>query len=214
MFGLAEHEREDEREHGRGEQGQAGQVEGPAGLALAVRQRPDADHQQQHADRHVDSEDRPPARVEKVGADQQAADDLAHHRAAGQDRGVPAHRAGPGRARVGALYQAEYLRDHQRGAGSLSEAQGDQQAGRAGQPAAERGQREQDQPGQEHPPVAQDVAKPGTGHQQHRVGNRVAGHHELQPRPGGAQAGMDRRGGDVDDGGVEHGHELADEDDG
>ena len=35
MFGLAEHEREDEREHGRGEQGQAGQVERAAGLALA-----------------------------------------------------------------------------------------------------------------------------------------------------------------------------------
>ena len=182
MFGLAEDEREDEREDGGGEQGQAGQVEGPAGLTLAVRQGPDTGHQQQHADGHVDQEDRPPARVEQVRADQQAADELAHHRAAGQHRGVPAHRAGPGRARVGALDQAEHLRDHQRGAGPLDKAQRDQQAGRAGQPAAERGEREQDEPGQEHPPVPDDVAEPGTGHQQDRVGDRVTGHHELQPR--------------------------------
>src|SRR5271165_4921059 len=54
-------------------------------LALAVRQRPGAGHQQQHADGHVDSEDRPPARVEQVGADQQAAGQLA---AAGEGAGA------------------------------------------------------------------------------------------------------------------------------
>ena len=131
VFGLAEHEREDEREHGRGEQGQAGHVEGAAGLALAVRQRPGADGQQRHADGHVHQEHRPPARAEQVRADQQAAGQLPHHRAASQHRGVAAHRAGPGRARVGALDQAEHLRDHHRGARSLGEAQRDQLTGRA-----------------------------------------------------------------------------------
>ena len=87
-------------------------------------------------------------------------------------------------------------------------------AGRAGQAAAERGQREQDEPAQEDPPVAEDVAQPGTGHQQDGVGDGVAGHDQLQARAGGVQAGVDRGRGDVDDGGVEHGHELADEDDG
>ena len=120
-------------------------------------------------------------------------------------------RAGPG---VGALDQAEYLRDHHRGTRPLGEAQRDQLTGRAGQAAAERGQREQDEPAQEHAPVADDVAEPGAGHQQDRVGDDVAGHHQLQARAGGAQAGVDRGSGDVDDGRVEHGHELADEDDG
>ena len=214
VFGLAEHEREDEREHGRGEQGQPGQVEGAAGLALAVRQGQGADGQQGHADGHVDQEHRPPARAEQVRADQQAADQLADHHAAGQHGGVGAHRAGPGRPGVGALDQAEYLRDHHRGTRPLNEAQRDQLTGRAGQAAAERGQREQDEPAQEHAPVAGDVAEPGAGHQQDRIGDDVAGHHQLQARAGGVQAGVDRGSGDVDDGRVEHGHELADEDDG
>src|SRR5262249_15804371 len=46
------------------------------------------------------------------------------------------------------------------------------------------------------------------------VGDGVAGHHELQPRPGGAQVSVDRGGGDVDDGSVEQGHELPGEHDG
>src|SRR5438034_3655202 len=62
--------------------------------------------------------------------------------------------------------------------------------------------------------MAGDVAEPGAGHQQDRVGDDVAGHHQLQARAGGVQAGVDRGSGDVDDGRVEHGHELADEDDG
>ncbi len=45
VLGLAEHERKHEDEHGRRQQGQAGQVYGPARLALAVRQRPRPDDQ-------------------------------------------------------------------------------------------------------------------------------------------------------------------------
>src|SRR5581483_2358329 len=56
--------------------------------------------------------------------------------------------------------------------------------------------------------------EPGAGHQQHGVGDDVPGHHELEPGARGAQAGVDRGGGDVDDGGVEQGHELPGEHDG
>ena len=61
--------------------------------------------------------------------------------------------------------------------------------------------------------VAEDVAEPRAGHQQHRVGDHVAGDDELQAGPGRVQAGMDRRGGDVDYGGVQHRHELPGQDD-
>ena len=162
VFGLAEHEREDEREHGRGEQGQAGQVEGAAGLALAVRQRPGADGQQGHADGHVDQEHRPPARAEQVRADQQAADQLADHRAAGQHRGVPSSSRGPGpgpawvrwiRLSTCGIITAAPAPWAKRSAISC--------AGRAGQAAAERGQREQDEPAQEDAPVAERCRRAG-----------------------------------------------------
>ncbi|MGH3202847.1 MAG: MFS transporter [Streptosporangiaceae bacterium] len=41
-----------------------------------------------------------------MGADEQAAGQLADHRAAGQHRGIPAHRPGPGRARAMSRYSA------------------------------------------------------------------------------------------------------------
>jgi hypothetical protein len=45
--------------------------------------------------------------------------------------------------------------------------------------------------------VADDVAEPGAGHQQHGVGDHVAGDDELQAGPGRVQIGMDGGGGDV-----------------
>jgi hypothetical protein len=62
--------------------------------------------------------------------------------------------------------------------------------------------------------VADDVAEPGAGHQQHGVGDHIAGDDELQAGPGRVQAGMDGGGGDVDHGGVQQRHELAGQDDG
>ena len=136
----------------------------------------------------------PPAAAEQVRGDQQAAGDLPGDRAAGDDRGVQPHRAGPRRPGERALDQAEHLRDHGRGAGPLDKPQRDQHAGGGGQAAAERGQGEQGQPGQEHPAVPDDVAEPGAGDQQHRVGDDVAGDDELQPGAGGVQARRGWRG--------------------
>ena len=59
-------------------------------------------------------------------------------------------------------------------------------------------EREHGEPGLEHPAVPEDVAEPGAGHQQDRVGDRVADHDELPAGAGRPQAGMNRRHRDVD----------------
>jgi hypothetical protein len=183
VLGLAEHERHDEAKHRRRQRRQARQVEAPPAVGPSRGQQPHAGGQQQHADRHVDQEYRAPRTAEEIRADQQAAHHLPDHRAARQHRRVETHRAGPRRALVGALDQAEHLRDHHGRADPLHDAQRDQRARRRGQPAAQRGDGEDREPGQEDPAVAEDVAQAGPGHQQHRVSDRVTGHHQLQAGP-------------------------------
>src|SRR6266566_3849242 len=180
--------------------------------APAIRQGPEPGQEQQHPDRDVQQEHRAPGAAEQVRADQHAADDLAGDRAAGQHGRVQPHRAAPCGTGERPLDEAEDLRDHRRRPGTLDEAQRHQHAGRGGQAAAERGEGEHRQAGQEHAPVAQDVAEPGTGDQEHRVGDHVAGDNKLQPGSRGVQAGMDRGRRDVDDGRVQNGHELPGED--
>jgi hypothetical protein len=74
---MAEDQRQHEGEHGRGEHGEARQVE-LALRAVGVRrwQQP-AECQDREADWHVDQEDRPPRGAEQIGADEQPADHLA-----------------------------------------------------------------------------------------------------------------------------------------
>jgi hypothetical protein len=197
VLGLPEHQREHQGQHGRGQDGESGRVQATARLAPPPRQEPAARDQQRRSDRDVQQEHRPPGAAPQIRADQQPADHLAGHRAARQHGGVQAHRPGPGRAGEGALDEAEHLGDHGRRAGSLHEPKRHQHAGRAGQPAAQRGEGEQGHAEQEHGAVTEDVAEPGAGHQQHRVGDHVAGDDELQATPGRVQAGMDGGGGDV-----------------
>ena len=61
--------------------------------------------------------------------------------------------------------------------------------------------------------MAEDVAEPCAGDEQHRVRDRVAGH-ELQAGAGGAERGVHRGDRDIDDVGVEYCHDLAGEHDG
>ena len=208
VFGLAEHQGQDQGQHGRRQRGHPRQVQRAARLATAVRQGPQPGQEQDRPDRDVQQKCRSPGEAQQVCADQHAADDLPGHHAAGQHRRVQAHRAAAGRTGEGPLDQAEDLRDHGRRPGALDEAQRDQDGGRGGQAAAERGKGERGQAGQEHAPVAEDVTDPGPGDQEHRVGDHVPGDNKLQASAGGVQAGMDRGGRDIDHGGVEHGHEL------
>lgn len=62
------------------------------------------------------------------------------------------------------------------------------------------------------PVVSGRAAEPGAGDQQDVVRDGVSGHDELQLGAGRAEFGTDRRGGDIDDKGVELGHELGRED--
>jgi hypothetical protein len=171
-------------------------------------------HGRDHPDRHVHQEHRAPGGAEQVGADQQPADHLAEHRAAGERGGVDAERAGAGRAAELPLDDAEDLRDHRGGAGALHQARRDQRAGARGEPARQRRGGEGAEPGEEQVAVPQQVAEAGAGDQQHRVADRVAGDHQLQRRTGRVQPGVDGGDGDVDDGHVEQRHELPGDQDG
>ena len=55
---------------------------------------------------------------------------------------------------------------------------------------------------QEDPPVAIGLAEPGTGDQQDGEGDQVTADDQLQHGARGTQIGVDRRRGDVGDGGV------------
>src|SRR6202034_4390762 len=85
---------------------------------------------------------------------------------------------------------------------------------RSGQPAAQRRERENRGAGQEHPRVAEDRAETRPGHQEHGVGDRVAGHDELQAGARGVQVPVNRGQPDIDDEHVDDGHQLPGEDDG
>ena len=173
VLGLAQDQRHDQGEHRRRQGEQARQVQAPADArparaAATARPRPAAPRRSARspgtpAARCSPSRfaviSRPPAICPTTTPPASTAE---------YARIAP----GPGRAGEGALDQAEHLRDHRRRAGALDEPQRDQHARGGGQPAAERGQREHRQPGQEHAAVAEDVTQPRAGHQQHRVGDR------------------------------------------
>ena len=82
-----------------------------------------------------------------------------------------------------------------------------------GEPAEQRGRREQDDAGDEDPAPAQDVAGPAAEQQQAAEGQRVGVDDPLQARAGEAQCVLDVGECDVDDGRVEHHHELRGGDD-
>ena len=117
-------------------------------------------------------------------------------------------------AREVALDQAEDLRNHQRGAGTLDGANDDQRLAGRRDPTREGRRREQRQSPQEGGSEAEAHAESRSGDQQDRVGDDVARDDELEVRTGRAEIQADRGDRDVHDGRVEDGHELAGEDQG
>jgi hypothetical protein len=97
---------------------------------------------------------------------------------------------------------------------ALHRAGGDQPGLAGGQPAEQRGQREDQQPGDQDPAAPQQVAGPSAEQQQPAERHRVGVHDPLQVRPGEAERGLDVRQRDDDDGQVEHDHQLGRRDDG
>jgi hypothetical protein len=87
-------------------------------------------------------------------------------------------------------------------------------AGRGRQAAEQRRQREHQDPGDEHAAPAEDVAGAAAEQQQAAEGQGVGVEHPRQAGGGEAQRLLDLRQGDVDDGGVQHDHQLRRRDDG
>ena len=158
-----------------------------------------------HSDRNVDEEDPLPA--EQVG--QHAAEQHAGDGAERADRtpraecGVPLlalrERRAEDRECCG--------RDH-RGAEPLQRARADQRGLAPGEPGEERRSREDDQPGDEHAPTADDVGDPPAEQEEASEEERVGAHDPLEALPREPEVGLDGRKGDVHDRDVEHDHEL------
>ena len=159
-----------------------------------------------HAERHVDEED--PAPVQ-VLADQ-AADDRAERQAERPDRPPDADRGRP-LAGVGERRgdDREARGHHQRRAEALHRPRRDQHVGAAGQARRQRGEREDDQAGQEHPASAEDVRDPAADQQQAAEHEQVAAHDPLKPADRQVQAALDRRERDVDHVVIEIAHRVA-----
>jgi len=89
----------------------------------------------------------------------------------------------------------------------LQQPRGDQFAGGLGQAAEQRGGGKADHPDHEHPPVAEQVPQPPTGHHAAGVHERVTADDQLQRRVADVQVALQGRGRHVDRPDVEARHE-------
>ena len=114
--------------------------------------------------------------------------------AAGGDEAEDAHRLRP-LGRLGEQRHDQRQRDRgdDRAAESLHRARADQHRLRRRQPAGERGEREQRDPDQEQPPLAEEVAEPAAEEEKAAEGEQVGVHHPGQRRLGEAEILADRR---------------------
>ena len=155
------------------------------------------------ADREVDEED--PAPGEPRG------EHTAGERA---DRDRCADRRAPDPERRAALLAVELLRDqrergreHHRAADSLHAAGDDQEERVVGEPAGERGDREEDDAQHEDPLAAEEVGERAGGQDAGRQRERVGVDHPLEVGERRVERPLDRRQGDVDDRDVQQQHE-------
>ena len=100
-----------------------------------------------------------------------------------------------------------------RGAGTLDGAGREQPRLGGGEPASQRSRREQQQPGDEHLAAAEQVPGPARQQQQPAEGQRVGVDHPFQAGAGKAERPLDVRQRHVDDGRVQHHHQLRGRDD-
>ena len=173
---------------------------------LRLRQESQREGKDDHADRQVDQED--PVPVER--ARQHAAEQRRRAAAAGHHEPEHTH----------CLRAIDRLREedhdqrerHCRDDGpaeSLNRARCDQHSLRAREPACERRQREDRDPDQEQPAVAEEVAEPTTEQQKAAEREDVGVHDPCERRLREAEIGADRRERDVHDRGVQDDHQIA-----
>ena len=178
--------------------------------ARRLGQCPRRDERDHDADGHVDEQHPAPGQV----GGQQAAGHQADRGAADAHRGVDAHRPVARRSlREGGGDQGQRGRGDDRGADALHRAGREQPGLRGGEPAEQRGQREQDDAGDEDPAPAEDVAGPAAEQQQAAEGQGVGVDHPFQAGAGEAERALDVGQRDVHDRRVQHHHQLRGGDD-
>jgi hypothetical protein len=138
----------------------------------------------------------------------QPADDRAERQAERRDRPPDADRGRP-LAGIGERRgdDREAGRHHQRRAETLHRPRGDQHVGAARQSGPERGEREDDQAGQEHPAPTEDVRDPAAHQQQAAEHEQVAAHDPFKAADRQVQAALDRRERDIHNIAIQVAHE-------
>ena len=200
------HDRVDGDHGGGGHRHRTRDVEPPGRHPDARRQQHERQREDGDADRDVDEED--PVPVERVGQD--AAEQDADRAAARRDEAEDAHRLRP-LGRLGEQRDDERERDGRddRATDSLHRAGRDQQPLRVGEAAADGREGEQRDPGEEHPPVPDDVAEAAAQEQESAERQQVGVHDPCERLLREAEVLPDRRERHPHDGHVEHDHQVA-----
>jgi hypothetical protein len=161
-------------------------------------------------DRQVDEEDPVPA--DRLGQD--AAEQQAERRPAGDHERVEAHRLGSLRG-LGELHgdDRDDHRGGERGGGALQEAGDYQRAAAGGEAAEHRGGDEGGDADQKDPLAPEQVAEPPGEQQQAAEGDQVAVDHPGEGRLAEMKVRLDGGEGDVDDRRVEDDHQLTETND-
>ena len=207
--GLRARQAEDEREQAARGQQRARDVEPRARTHRRVLEQPRAGDRRGHGeeDRHVQA----PAPAERLG--QRAAEQQSDRAAHARDRGVDAERLAALR-RIGERrrQQRQRGRGEQRAEGALQRARADEHAEAVGRATDGRGAGEAQQADDEGPLAPEQVPDPAAEQQQRAERQRVGGDHPLAVVVGEAEVALRGRQRDVDDGHVEHDHQLGDPD--
>jgi hypothetical protein len=101
------------------------------------------------------------------------------------------------------IEERQRIRQHGRRAGALQRTRGNERRGVGGEPAGERGKREDPNANGIHAPGAEAVAEHAGREHEYREHKRVGVDHPLQARHVGVQVGAESRERDVHDGHVE-----------
>ena len=206
-FLVAVHDCVDREHQGRRHRHGAGDVETPAGrLAAAARDQPQAEDEDHYADRKVDEED--PVPIEHVR--ENAAEQYADASAAGRDESDHAHRLRP----LGGLGeqghdQGESDHRHDSPTEALDGSSSDQERLRVRKTAAEGGDGEEPDSGQEEPPMAKEISQASAEQEKAAEGQDVRVHDPGERRLGEPKVGPDRWQCDVHDRRVEDDHQIA-----
>jgi hypothetical protein len=203
---MAASERHGERIGGERQRQQQGASRVEAGRvrpAAIDRQEAIGEKKSQHAERHDDEKDRPPAERSDQDAAERGAERGADRRhGADQPHGA----AGP-LLRHRLADHRQRKRHHDGGAKALRGPPGKQQPERRRDAAQERGQREQHDSGKQQPAAADDVAEPSGADDQAGDGEQIGQHDPLGLLEGRRERLGQGRQGDIGDAAAERGQQ-------